>query len=385
MPAHSLRIVDVAFGDGLLLHDEVRNQVHLLNPTGSLVWQACDGETPVDVVVGAFAEALGVPADVVERDLRAHLDALAEHALVGRGEVIDHLALAPWPPLAEPLRTRPLRVFDARLVVWADDVAVVEAVEELFADLLDDRGPDGDEPAEGPGADRAEVALASLPGGGFRLHGRGHDQRFDELSDALDVLPTVVNRVVASVPAPLALHAGAVRSPEGAVVVLAGTSGAGKSTLTAALVQAGWGYLTDEAAGLRAGSLEVVGYPKPLALDDASRAVLGLPPGTGPVMVGELRPGAVGVQGDAGRPAAIVLPTFDPDLLGGPVASRLAPDDALVALAPNAVNLVAAGRAGVETLAAVAQAVPVHRLRHRDLEGAVAMVRQMSLTELSAP
>ena len=44
-------------------------------------------------------------------------------------------------------------------------------------------------------------------------------------------------------------------------------SGSGKTTLTAALVRAGWAYGTDEAVGVRAGSLAAVTYPKPLVLD----------------------------------------------------------------------------------------------------------------------
>ena len=379
MPRWSLRIVSVPFGDGLLLHDEVRNQVHVLNATGALVWQACDGATPVSLVAEAFADALGHPVDVVERDIRAHVASLAAGQLVGRGEVPDHLALPEPGPVVGPLASRPLRVLDERIVVRADDPSVIAAVESLFADLLDSVGSPGEPPKPAPQmVEIAEVAMASAPGGGYRLHGRGHDQTFVRLDDALDVLPSLVNRLVAGAAAPLALHAGAVRSPEGRVVVLAGASGTGKSTLTAALVRAGWDYVTDEAAGIRPGHLEVVGYPKPLALDVTSRSVVGLPPGSGPVPVAELRADALGACGDVGALAAVVLPAYRPGA-AATASGPLAPDDAIAALAPHAINLVPSGADGLATLAAIASRVPVHELAHGDLEQAVALVRRLSL------
>jgi hypothetical protein len=48
----------------------------------------------------------------------------------------------------------------------------------------------------------------------------------------------------------LLVHAGAVSSPFGDGLVLPGSSGAGKTTLVAALVRAGFGYLSDETAPL---------------------------------------------------------------------------------------------------------------------------------------
>ena len=81
------------------------------------------------------------------------------------------------------------------------------------------------------------------------------------------------------------------RSPAGEVVLLPATSGYGKTTLTAALLQAGWAYGTDEAVGVREGSLESVTYAKPLVLDATSREVLGLAASASPnVRPSDLRP-----------------------------------------------------------------------------------------------
>ncbi|MCW2606524.1 MAG: hypothetical protein JWO60_1217 [Frankiales bacterium] len=95
---------------------------------------------------------------------------------------------------------------------------------------------------------------------------------------AADLLPELVACLNASALAhcvDLAVHA-AVVSSGGAAVALPGVSGAGKSTLAAACLQAGWDYVSDEALVLDH-ALGVRPYPKPLALDHGSSALLGLP------------------------------------------------------------------------------------------------------------
>jgi hypothetical protein len=62
------------------------------------------------------------------------------------------------------------------------------------------------------------------------------------------------------------IHAGAVTSPAGVAVLLSGPPGSGKSTLVTALVRAGFGYLTDEAAAIDPISRLVHPYPRPIAL-----------------------------------------------------------------------------------------------------------------------
>jgi hypothetical protein len=160
-----------------------------------------------------------------------------------------------------------------------------------------------------------------------------------------------------------ALHAGAVRSPDGAVVVLPGESEAGKSTMVATLVRAGWDYLTDEAVGVRPGSLEAVAYPKPLALGPASRAVLGLPDQAGELVAADhLRPGAAGPPGDAGRVGALVLVRYSSGC--GTEVEPLRPVEALRGLAGSVLNLHEVGVAGLEALLDLVVRTPSHRLVH---------------------
>jgi hypothetical protein len=72
-----------------------------------------------------------------------------------------------------------------------------------------------------------------------------------------------------------AVHAGVVARDECAVV-MAAASGVGKSTLTAACLQRGFDYLSDEALCIEPGRRDAVPFAKPLALGVESARLLGL-------------------------------------------------------------------------------------------------------------
>ncbi|HTC68961.1 MAG TPA: hypothetical protein VK662_05275 [Acidothermaceae bacterium] len=92
--------------------------------------------------------------------------------------------------------------------------------------------------------------------------------------DSIVELATALNRFALSVCPYLAIHAGVVRSSEGAIAFPA-QSGAGKSTLTAACVRAGFGYISDEALCLSYDDNRVEPYPRPLALSAWSIRAVG--------------------------------------------------------------------------------------------------------------
>lgn len=72
-----------------------------------------------------------------------------------------------------------------------------------------------------------------------------------------------------------AVHAGVVARDRRAVV-LAAASGTGKSTLTAACLQRGFEYLSDEALCIPPGTSHAVAFPKPIAISGASAQMLDL-------------------------------------------------------------------------------------------------------------
>ena len=64
----------------------------------------------------------------------------------------------------------------------------------------------------------------------------------------------------------LVVHAGAVATPTGSGVMLPGRSGSGKTSLVAALVRAGWGYLSDEAGAIDPVTRRLCPYPRELSI-----------------------------------------------------------------------------------------------------------------------
>jgi hypothetical protein len=94
-------------------------------------------------------------------------------------------------------------------------------------------------------------------------------------SVALDFLVWDINRrTAAAEQGALLVHAGAVSAGDRAVIV-PGASGAGKSTLVAALVQAGFSYLTDETLAIDRGDGRIRGAAKPIGLKQGSWALFG--------------------------------------------------------------------------------------------------------------
>jgi hypothetical protein len=177
----------------------------------------------------------------------------------------------------------------------------------------------------------------------------------------------------------LAIHAAAAER-EGSAVVLPAAQDSGKSTLVAGLVRAGYRYLTDEAALIDGGSVEVVPYPKPLWLS---------PPSV--LAIDGLEARVIEDYRRLDRIRTYVLPVD----LGGSVGSqspvrlvvspRYVPAEAtsveplgqaatLMCLAENAFNLRERGSAGMETLRRVAERAPGYRLTFSDLQDAVETV-----------
>ena len=93
-PSASAIAVDVA--DEMIVVDEARGILHLLNPTGALVWRCLDGVSSLDEICGDLADVLGVPLPRVHADVGALACRLLD----------DGLATAPGylrPPFPEEL------------------------------------------------------------------------------------------------------------------------------------------------------------------------------------------------------------------------------------------------------------------------------------------
>jgi hypothetical protein len=158
----------------------------------------------------------------------------------------------------------------------------------------------------------------------------------------------------------VAVHAGAVRW-NGHGLLLPGAQGAGKTTLTAALVQDGAGYLTDEAAAFDGN--RVLPYPKPLSLSVASLAALGLPPGPqDPAIDRHVLAADLGgeVMTEPCRISAVVFPTYSADR--APAALPIGRGQAMLWLAEETFHFDRRSRVSLEALERATRGAPCFQL-----------------------
>jgi hypothetical protein len=167
------------------------------------------------------------------------------------------------------------------------------------------------------------------------------------------------------------LHASAVAAGERALV-LPGPMGAGKSTLAAALVQAGWSYLTDEVVALNPGTGMIRPYPKYLSLGAPFAGLAPVPAGMRTVVGDEqlVPPAAIraGAVGGPARPSVVVLPRYE---RGAPtVLEPLTAADAFPAVAQHVFHLDRDGERVLTTVAAMVDGAPCFRLVSGELDAA---------------
>ena len=161
----------------------------------------------------------------------------------------------------------------------------------------------------------------------------------------------------------LMIHGGAVALGTGGLV-LSGPSGAGKSTLTAALVQEGCDYLTDEAVAIDRATLGIEPYPKPLSLSWASQQVLGV---AGSADLGELVPSSrlrAKAVGTRTRVRSLLFPRFE--VGADDEVHPISRGDAFVRLAENSFNFVDRGGRWLPYLGDIVTACSCWELRVGD-------------------
>ncbi|MGK2947341.1 MAG: PqqD family peptide modification chaperone, partial [Acidimicrobiales bacterium] len=336
-----------------------------LNTSAGVLFAACGEGGTLDELADELAPATGMDPAALRADLVAGLAELTEAGLLGRDVPVPEPEVAERSPVSGAVAGLVHTVVDDAVRFHSDDPTLVAAADLLLASMAVDR----------PATVDLGLAWADDGSGAVRLSGHGPVRTYASLDALLHALPTALNQLAATGDGTLTLHAGAVRAVDGSVLLLPAVSGSGKTTLTAALVQAGWGYLSDEAVGVRADPFLAVPYPKPLVLDATSRAALGLPPSTSPnVAPGELHPGVDLVTEPAGPIGQVVVPRYE----SGAEATLewLAPAEAVVAVLEHVLNLARVGQPGLEVLCRLVEEVPVARLTHGGATSAVVLLSQ---------
>ena len=250
-------------GRSILIHRS-RQALLVLNETASLIWQElCAGARP-DAIARDLADSFQIPLARVEHDVRSILSTWQDAGLLREAPgPATKRSVAPDLPPPRPAISRTYALCGRPIRFEFGDRSLETLLHPLFA------------PAEVEDAGTRDRISLSATDGGYLVAVNGG--RAEPRSDIEQALGAAIVRVLdLSYPDArwLAIvHAGAVAGRGGALL-LPGISGSGKSTLTAALVQAGLGYLSDDIAPLDGRTGRICPVPFALSLKEGSWPVL---------------------------------------------------------------------------------------------------------------
>jgi hypothetical protein len=368
------RIGTAPFLDGVVVHDGRTGRLFQLNHTAAQVWRSLRDGDPEDAILGTLARAHGLDPVAVRGDLEAFAQAVRSAGLLGPGEVRKE-GVVLRPPRERPALDAAYRLGEIAVRVTCYPADIATAFAPLAAPALAANGV----------LPQARLALFSARGG-FVL------TCDDRVVDCLDTPPAarwaMVRQLVSTSTRRswlALLHAGAVASPAGCVL-LCGDSGAGKSSLLAGLVHAGFPFMADDIVPLEGGSRLVWPVPLAISIKNGSWPVIGaLFPELADapeIYFGARRmrffwPECRAVDADApGHPAAAVL--FPRYLKDAPVAlTRLDPAQSLTLLGEGG-SLLPTTDAGLAEFLMWWGRLPAYQLAYGRLDEAVAAVRVLT-------
>jgi hypothetical protein len=187
----------------------------------------------------------------------------------------------------------------------------------------------------------------------------------------------------------LLIHAGSVSTPAGEGVLLPADPGSGKTTLTAALVQAGFRYLSDEAGAIDPVTGRVYPYPKALSFKKGRSEVFAdlrrkydgsrLLQKQWHLRAEDIRPEA---QGGPCQVKFVIAPRYQE---GATLAmTPMSPAECAVELARCALNLPVYKARALPLLAGVARGARAYRLVSGNITEAVRAVGELTGSSVSA-
>jgi len=406
----------------VVLYDPTRQQAHLLNTTATAILACIDGIADTTEITRTLSHLFHLPAAHIEADVARTVEQLADRRLIHRADaeppaaeetgpdaamamgehhgVVPVLATTSDRPTGPWTFTSPtFAALDLRFAILTNDHELGLYLTGVLTDLIVpepphlwyavERQPPTDAAAASPGTDSYDLRLGS---GSPSLSARS-------LSAVIGRLLWDYNhRAITTATAPLLLHASAASTAAGAVICPA-PADSGKSTLITALVQHGFGYLTDECAAIDARTMSVRCYPKPIGLDPGAwplfpdlvvadrrqptkawlpASTLTARPDQPPTRSPRTAPRPV--PGTVIPIAAIVFNHYSSG--GGATrAERLAPADVVARLARNTFRLAERPREGLGFLAEIAASVPAYDLPVDDLGVACSAIDALLLAD----
>jgi hypothetical protein len=247
--------------DAGVLFSEPRQELHLLNTTGAVIWSLFEaGETQASAAralsqlctVDAQTAAAYVEAAVADWTRKQLLDSSLKQR-VAQSNVAQKQG-PPWRALDRVADERCYRILGMTLRMRFSSAEQARLVHPVLEHLA----------CEAQGATPVEVDVVASDG---RLAVYRDRVYFDGCNELRELAPVVKSLVWQSAVSNhdyfLDIHAGVV-GDEQRCLLLPAPPGSGKSTLTASLVHAGFSYYSDEVALLEDATLDV--FPVPLAL-----------------------------------------------------------------------------------------------------------------------
>lgn len=221
----------------------------------------------------------------------------------------------------------------------------------------------------------------------FRLQATGSPAR--RCSGGSELLHELEQHLVVALqrarPELLFLHAAALAF-RGRACLLVGASGAGKSTTAWALLQRGWGYLSDELAPLDPTSGLVLPYPHALCLKQAPPGAMGWPPPGLLDLGATLHVPPRTAAATACPLGAIVFVEHDrPPSQPAPSIRAVSVAEASARLYAQSLNLLAHPERGLDVVRHTAQRVPCWHLQASDLHASAALLEDTLQAVLPAP
>jgi len=267
------------------------------------------------------------------------------------------VALIPAGPSLEPAQH--LCAMDCHIVIHCETAQdISQAIDTAFA---------GMRPRCATAA-KPDIELTARQSGNelSMLTDRSHESAHD-LGDLLYLLDKRITLDLQRIRKDLYfLHGGAVRAPDGRVIVITAASGAGKSTLTWALLHHGFDYLSDELAPVEPASLQVHGYPHALCLKSRPNTYP-LPDET--LVTRRSLHVPVAMAHPHGRLAAVLF--VDHRLPENtPLLTTISPARSAMQLYANALNPLAHANDGLDTATVIARSVPGFQVNTSDLKAA---------------